>query len=64
MDRHYSVVFHGIIGIVIAATIVIIPFESFTLGVKEAVINIVCLVGGIIVALVLDKFNSKVDVPD
>lgn len=64
MDRHYSVVFHGIIGIVIAATIVIIPFKSFTLGVKEAVINIVCLVGGIIVALVLDKFNSKVDVPD
>lgn len=64
MDRHYSVVFHGIIGIVIAATIVIIPFKSFTLGVKEAVINIVCLAGGIIVALVLDKFNSKVDVPD
>lgn len=64
MDRHYSVVFHGIIGIVIAATIVIIPFKSFTLGVKEAVINIVCLVGGIVVALVLDKFNSKVDVPD
>lgn len=64
MNRHYSVVFHGIIGIVIAATIVIIPFKSFTLGVKEAVINIVCIAAGIIIALVLDKFNSKVSVPE
>lgn len=64
MNRHYSVVFHGIIGIVIAATIVIIPFKSFTVGVKEAVINIVCIAAGIIIALVLDKFNSKVSVPE
>ena len=62
MNRHYSIVFHGIIGIVIAATIVIIPFKSFTVGIKEAVINIVCIAAGIIIALVLDKFNSKVNV--
>ena len=64
MNRHYSIVFHGIIGIVIAATIVIIPFKSFTVGIKEAVINIVCIAAGIIIALVLDKFNSKVNVPE
>ena len=64
MNRHYSIVFHGIIGIVIAATIVIIPFKSFTVGIKEAIINIVCLAVGIVVALVLDKFNSKVTVPE
>lgn len=64
MNKHYSIVFHGIIGIVIAATIVIIPFESFTVGVKEAVINIVCIAVGVIVALILDKFNSKIDVPE
>lgn len=64
MNRHYSIVFHGIIGIVIAATIVIIPFKSFTVGIKEAVINIVCIATGIIIALVLDKFNSKVNVPE
>lgn len=64
MNRHYSIVFHGIIGIVIAATIVIIPFKSFTVGIKEAVINIVCTAAGIIIALVLDKFNSKVNVPE
>lgn len=64
MNRHYSIAFHGIIGIVIAATIVIIPFKSFTVGIKEAVINIVCIAAGIIFALVLDKFNSKVNVPE
>ena len=64
MNRHYSIVFHGIIGIVIAATIVIIPFKSFTVGIEEAVINIVCIAAGIIIALVLDKFNSKVNVPE
>lgn len=64
MEHHYSVMFHGIIGIVIAATIVIIPYSSFAVSVKSALINVVCLVGGVVIALVLDKVNSKVDVPD
>ena len=64
MNRHYSIVFHGIIGIVIAATVVIIPFDSFASSVQDAVINIVCIAAGIVIALVLDKFNSKVDVPE
>lgn len=59
MEHHYSVVFHGIIGVVIAATIVIIPFASFT-GVS-AIINIVCLAAGVASALALDKFNSSVE---
>ena len=59
MAHHYSVVFHGIIGVVIAATIVIVPFASFT-GVN-AVINIVCLAAGVAAALALDKFNSSVE---
>lgn len=64
MDKHYSIVFHGIIGIVIAATAVIIPFESFTAGVSSALINVACIASGIIIALVLDKINSKVAVPE
>lgn len=64
MDKHYSIVFHGIIGIVIAATIVIVPFSGFFSGVKNFIINFVCLAAGIVIALVLDKFNSKVNVPD
>ena len=60
-DNYYSIAFHGIIGIVIAATVMIIPFEGFTLPGQRAV-NVICLVVGVIAALILDKFNSSVKV--
>ena len=53
--------FHAIIGIVIAATIMIVPFGSFAVSVGAAVVNIVCLAVGVIAALALDKFNSSVE---
>ena len=58
----YSLAFHGII--VIAATIMIIPFSSFAASAGQAVVNIICLVVGVIFALLLDRFNSRVDVPE
>ncbi len=58
-DRHYSVSFHAIVGIVIAATAMIIPFESFAESVISCVINVVCIAFGVAGALLLDKFNSK-----
>ncbi len=61
MDRHYSLVFHGIIGIVIAATAVIIPFGSFASGIKSCAADIICLAVGIAAALLLDRFNRKFD---
>lgn len=57
--KHHSVAFHGIVGIVIAATIMIIPFESFAVSVTGCIINIVCIAAGVVTALLLDKFNSK-----
>lgn len=60
--NYYSVAFHAIVGIVIAATIMIIPFESFTVSVASCLINIVCLAVGIVAALLLDKFNQSVTV--
>lgn len=60
MKSHYSIVFHAIIGIVIAATLVIIPFASFA-SFGAAVINLVCLAAGVVSALALDKFNSSVE---
>lgn len=64
MEKHYSVIFHGIIGLVIAATLVIIPFDGFTSGVKPFLINVVCIAAGAGAALLLDKFSSKVNVPE
>ena len=57
--KHYSVAFHAIVGIVIAATVMIIPFESFAASVGSCLINLVCLAVGIVAALLLDKFNQK-----
>ena len=61
-EQHYSVAFHAIIGIVIAATIMIIPFSSFVVSMGSFAVNIICLVVGVVAALGLDKFNQKFEV--
>ncbi len=58
--NHFSVSFHAIIGIVIMATVMIIPFGSFTASPTSFIVNIICIVAGIVVATVLDKFNTKI----
>ena len=60
--KHYSVAFHAIVGVVIAATIMIVPLDSFTTSIASALVNVVCLVVGIVAALLLDKFNKKFEV--
>jgi len=57
--KHYSVAFHAIVGVVIAATVMIVPIQSFMSSVTAAVINFVCLAAGVVAAYYLDKFNSK-----
>ena len=54
----------AIIGVVIAATLVIIPFASFTAGIGSCLINIVCFAAGVVAALALDKFNQSVEKPE
>lgn len=57
--RYYSVSFHAIVGIVISATIMIIPFTSFGESAASCLLNILCLVIGAAAALLLDKFNQR-----
>lgn len=59
-DRFYSLAFHAIVGIVIAATVMIIPYDSFAVSAGQCIVNIVCLVAGVAAALLLDRFNSSV----
>lgn len=59
-ERHYSVSFHAIIGIIIAATVMIIPFSSFTSSLTSCVVNIICLACGVITATALDRINTKI----
>ena len=61
-EKYYSLAFHAIIGIVIAATVIIIPFGSFTTSLRSGVTNVLCIAIGIVAALLLDEFNSKVSV--
>jgi len=58
-EHHYSVAFHAIVGVVIAATVMIIPFASFTVSLTSCLINIFFICFGVVAALLLDKFNQK-----
>ncbi len=60
-QKHYSVAFHAIVGVVIAATIMIIPFKSFVESTVSFFVNMLCLVVGIMAAVWLDRFNRKYD---
>lgn len=63
MNNHYSVMFHGIIGLVIAATVFTIPFGVFTQSVSTILIHLALVCAGIVATLLLDKMNSKVEKP-
>ena len=61
-DHFYSLAFHASVGIVIAATVMIIPFGSFAASAAQCIVNLVCIVVGVAAALLLDRFNSRVPV--
>ena len=58
-EKYYSVAFHAIIGIVIAATVMIIPFSGFAVSLTACIVNLVCVAVGVVASLLLDKFNRK-----
>ena len=62
-ERYYSLAFHAIVGIVVAATVMIIPYQSFTVSVVQCLVNLLCLAVGIVAALLLDRFNQSVGKP-
>ena len=63
LNNHYSVTFHGIIGVVIAATIFTIPVAAFTASVSSCLIHLLFVVLGCIATLLLDKMNQSVEKP-
>ena len=63
LNNHYSVTFHGIVGLVVASTVLTIPVAAFTAGVSSCLIHLVFVVLGCVCTLLLDKFNSKVEKP-
>ena len=59
--RHYAVAFHGILGIVLASTLVIIPI-SYS-GPGEIALSAVCCVGGFLLAFFLGKLDRRIGRP-
>lgn len=56
--KHYAVAFHGILGIVIASTLVIIP--TVYTGAGEMLLSAVCCAGGFFLALFLGKLDRRI----
>ena len=57
--KHYTVAFHGILGIVTAATLIIVPFKNFA-G-KTGGINLFCIAGGLLCAPLLERFQNSLN---
>ena len=55
--RHYAVAFHGILGFVLASTLVIIPTE-YAPG--EVLLSVLCCGGGFLLAFLLAQLDKKI----
>ena len=56
-DKYYSLAFHAIVGTVVSATFMTIPFESFAKSTASCLINVFFLAAGIFIASLMDKMN-------
>ena len=55
LQTHYAVTFHGILGIVAASTLVIVPIRYDSVG--EAVASLLCCAAGFLLAFFLEKLD-------
>jgi len=58
-EKYYSNMYHGIIGVVIAATIMIIPFDSFMISAVNFLMNMLCIGLGVLISICISEFNEK-----
>ena len=56
--KHYSIAFHGIFGIVLASTLVIIPTSY--VGAWEIVLSAVCCLGGFLLAYFMARLDRRI----
>lgn len=59
LEKYYSYVFHAIVGIVVAATVMIIPFQSFVSSFHAGMINLVCMAVGIACSSLLNRYKKE-----
>lgn len=61
LARHGAAMAYAVIGIVMAATLAMIPYGSFVASVPDAASNGLSLAAGVIAGLALDRFNSNME---
>jgi len=54
---HYAVAFHGILGIVLASTLVIVPMEY---GSGEIFGSVLCCIGGFLLAFLMNRMDQRI----
>ena len=59
-DKYYSIAFHAIVGVVVVATLMIIPFGSFQSSTRSCMVNIFFLAAGVFTATAMEKWNAGV----
>ena len=57
LEKHYAAAFHGILGIVLASTLVIIPTDYA--GPGEIVLSGLCCIGGFLLAFLLAQLDER-----
>ncbi len=63
LSTHYSLTAHAIVGIVLAATLSIVPLEGFTSGLDRFLRSLLFVFLGALAALLLERLNRRVQVP-
>lgn len=58
IEKHYSKVYHLILGVVLASTLLIIPLEGYT-NTMEIIISIACALVGFFGAFALDRWGEN-----
>ncbi len=56
--KHYSIAFHGIFGIVLASTLVIVPTDY--VGLWEIALSAVCCIGGFLLAFFMARLDKRI----
>lgn len=59
-DKHYTVMYHGILGIVVASTLVIMPFGNAN-GIGDIALYAGCFAVGAVIAYFMEKASAKLD---
>jgi putative membrane protein len=56
-ERHYTIAYHAILGIVIASTLLIVPTEFN--GLADAALCVACFAAGFAIALLMDRYGDR-----